>query len=229
MPKELDPVSLPDSVGGMPVLGVGDADLGPFGFEPSGTLLVAGPPASGRTTALAAIAAAVARFDPETRLYYVGSARSPLAASGLWTDRALTPAEAAELAKDLAVAVADPDTEGRIAVFVESIGDFLQTPADSAIVELVRAVRRSDHLLVAEAESSAWGSSWPLLGEVKNGRRGLLLQPDSVEGDLLLKTPLPRLNRSEFPPGRGVFIQKGGFTRVQVPLVDASLPADVRV
>ncbi|MDN4597348.1 FtsK/SpoIIIE domain-containing protein [Leifsonia virtsii] len=229
MPKELDPASLPDSVGGKPVLGIGDADLGPLGFDPSGTLLLAGPPASGRTTALAAIADAVARFDAETRLYYVGSARSPLAGSALWTDRALTPADAAELAKDLTTAIADPDTEGRIAVFVESIGDFLQTPADSPIVELVRAVRRSDHLLVAEAETSAWGTSWPLLGEVKNGRRGLLLQPDSIEGDLLLKTPLPRLNRSEFPPGRGVLIQKGGFTRVQVPLVDASLPARVRV
>ncbi|MDR6610622.1 FtsK/SpoIIIE domain-containing protein [Leifsonia sp. 1010] len=229
MPKELDPASLPDSVGGQPVLGIGDIDLGPLGFEPSGTLLIAGPPASGRTTALAAVADAVARFDAETRLYYVGSARSPLSGSGLWTDRALTPAEAAELAKDLTVAIADPDTEGRIAVFVESIGDFLQTPADSPIVELIRAIRRSDHLLVAEAESSAWGTSWPLLGEVKNGRRGLLLQPDSVEGDILLKTPLPRLNRSEFPPGRGVFIQKGGFTRVQVPLVDASLPARARV
>jgi S-DNA-T family DNA segregation ATPase FtsK/SpoIIIE len=228
LPKEYALDSLPASLGGAPVLGLSDIDLGPYAFEPSGTLLVAGPPASGRTNALAALAASVARFDRETRLYYLGSARSPLAGSDLWTGRAVTPTEAAELAKDLAAAVADPDTEGRIAVFVEAIGDFLQTPADAAIVELVRAVRRSDHLLVAEAETSAWGSSWPLLGEVKNGRRGLLLQPESVEGDLLLKTPLPRMNRAEFPPGRGVLIQKGGFTRVQVPLVDAGLPVGVR-
>lgn len=218
LPKEVALATLPAIHGETPVLGVSDIDLGPYGFEPSGTMLVAGPPASGRSTALASLAASLARFDPETRLYYLGSARSPLASSGLWTDTALTPAAAAELAKDLAVAVADPDTEGRIAVFVESIGDFLQTPADSAIVELVRAARRSDHLFVAEAETSAWGSSWPLLGEVKNGRRGLLLQPDSIEGDLLLKTPLPRLNRSEFPPGRGMYISKGAFTRVQIPV-----------
>ncbi|GAA1440188.1 FtsK/SpoIIIE domain-containing protein [Leifsonia poae] len=219
LPKELQFSGLPTSHDGAPVLGVSDLDLGPFGFEPSGTLLVAGPPASGRTSTLAALAASVTRFDPETRLYYMGNARSPLASAAHWTDTATTPDEAAALARDLAAAVADPDTEGRIAVFVESIGDFLQTPADSPIVELVRAVRRSDHLLVAEAETSAWGSSWPLLGEVKNGRRGLLLQPDSVEGDLLLKTPLPRLNRAEFPPGRGMYIAKGKFARVQVPLV----------
>jgi S-DNA-T family DNA segregation ATPase FtsK/SpoIIIE len=218
LPKEVALSALPDAHADAPVLGVSDIDLGPYGFEPSGTFLVAGPPASGRSTALASLAASLARFDPETRLYYLGSARSPLASSPLWTDTALTPSEAAELAKDLAVAVADADTEGRIAVFVESIGDFLQTPADSAIVELVRAARRSDHLVVAEAETSAWGSSWPLLGEVKNGRRGLLLQPDSIEGDLILKTPLPRLNRSEFPPGRGMYIHKGSFTRVQIPV-----------
>ncbi|WP_158865645.1 FtsK/SpoIIIE domain-containing protein [Leifsonia sp. AG29] len=222
LPKEVPLDTLPDSHDGRPVLGVGDADLGPFAFEPAGTILLGGPPASGRTTALAALAASFARFDPEARLYYLGHARSPLAASPLWTATGTTPSDAAELAKDLAAAVVDPDTEGRIGVFIESIGDFLQTPADSPIVELVRAVRRSDHLLVAEAETSAWGSSWPLLGEVKNGRRGLLLQPDSIEGDLLLKTPLPRLNRSEFPPGRGVYIHKGTFARVQVPLVETA-------
>ncbi|MGN6426705.1 MAG: FtsK/SpoIIIE domain-containing protein [Leifsonia sp.] len=218
LPKEVPLASLPVAHGDSPVLGLSDVDLGPYGFEPSGTMLVAGPPASGRTTALATLASSLARFDPQARLYYLGSARSPLASSPLWAGTALTPADAAELAKDLAAAVTDPDTEGRIAVFVESIGDFLQTPADSPIVELVRAARRSDHLLVAEAETSAWGSSWPLLGEVKNGRRGILLQPDSMEGDLLLKTPLPRLNRSEFPPGRGMYIHKGTFTRVQLPV-----------
>lgn len=79
-------------------------------------------------------------------------------------------------------------------------------------------MRRSDHLLIAEAETSAWGSSWPLFGEVKNGRRGFLLQPDAIEGDILLKTALPRMARSEFPPGRGVYIARGKHARVQLPL-----------
>ena len=105
-------------------------------------------------------------------------------------------------------------------MIVESIGDFLQTPADSAIVELARAAKRSDHLLIAEAEMSAWGSSWPLLGEIKNGRRGFLLQPETVEGDIILKTQLPRINKSEFPPGRGMYIAKGKSARVQLPLVE---------
>jgi S-DNA-T family DNA segregation ATPase FtsK/SpoIIIE len=218
LPKEYAQSSLPASVADQPVLGISDVDLGPYPFEPSGTVLLAGPPASGRTTALQSIATALARADGDTRLYYIGNGRSPLARLELWADTATTPDEAAALARDLAAAVTDPDTEGRIAVFVETIGDFLQTPADGPLVELTKAVRRSDHLLVAEAETSAWGSSWPLFGEVKNGRRGILLQPEAIEGDILLKTALPRMARSEFPPGRGVYIARGQHARVQLPL-----------
>ncbi len=218
LPKEYPQSVLPDSVGGLPVVGLSDTDLGPFGFEPIGTLLLAGPPASGRSTALAMLARALRRAEAETRLYYMGNRRSAVGRGDHWTATATTPETVAQLAKQLAEAVADPDTEGRIAVFVESIGDFLQTPADSALVELIRAVKRSDHFLTAESETSAWSSSWPLLGEVKNGRRGLLLQPEAVDGEILLKTALPRMNRAEFPPGRGVLIAKGQAVRVQLPM-----------
>ena len=95
---------------------------------------------------------------------------------------------------------------GRIAVLVESLGDFLSTPADSPLVDLVKAVKRSDHLLVAEAETSAWVSSWPLFAEIKNTRRGILLQPEPAEGETILRTSLPRVARSEFPPGRGYYV-----------------------
>ncbi|MEO8908302.1 MAG: phosphopeptide-binding protein, partial [Microbacteriaceae bacterium] len=179
-----------------------------------------GPPASGRSNALAALAGSLARFDPDARLYYFGNARSPVVRTRPWAGTGTTIEQVHALASDLAAAVSDPDTEGRIAVFIESIGDFLQSSADSAIVELIRAIKRSDHLLVAEAEVSAWGSSWPLMGEVKNGRRGILLQPDSVEGDIILKTTLPRLNKAEFPPGRGMFIARGKSARVQLPLAE---------
>jgi len=143
-----------------------------------------------------------------------------LAAMSNFIDVATTPEDAATLAKTLAAAMTDDDTEGRIAVFVESLGDFLQTAADGAIVELARAAKRTDHFVAAESETSAWGSSWPLMGEFKNARRGLLLQPDSIEGDLLLKTALPRMSRAEFPPGRGVYVAKGKYARVQLPLLE---------
>jgi S-DNA-T family DNA segregation ATPase FtsK/SpoIIIE len=217
MPVEYPQTQLPATAGGMPVLGIGESTLGAIGFDPTGTMLLAGPPSSGRTTAFGSIASALRRFDPEARLYFIGSARSPLVRAVPWVGTATSTDEAAALARNLEAAITDPDTEGRIGVFVESIGDYLQSTADMPLVELIKAVRRSDHFMLAEAETSAWGSSWPLLAEVKNGRRGILLQPETIEGDLLLKTPLPRTVRSEFPPGRGVFIAKGGSERVQLP------------
>jgi S-DNA-T family DNA segregation ATPase FtsK/SpoIIIE len=218
MPTEYRQASLPDRVGDLPVLGIGETDLQPIGFQPTGTMVLAGPPASGKTSAFLAVAESLRRFDPAFQLYYLGNARSPLVRAYPWTETATTVEEVAGIAKDLLAAVTDPAAVERHAVFVESIGDFLQSAADAPLVELIKAVRRSDHFLLAEGETSSWGSSWGLLAEVKNGRRGLLLQPESMEGDLLLKTPLPRFARSEFPPGRGMFIAKGTFDRVQLPL-----------
>lgn len=221
LPRAYPAAGLPDQVGGRPVLGLDGTSLSPLGFDPTGTLLVAGPPASGRSNALAAIATAVRRAVPGARLYLFAQARSVLAgAPGLeWADVATGVEKVQQLAADLLAAVQDPDTEPGIVVVVEGINDYLQTPADKPVQELTKAVRHSDHLLVAEAETGAWTSTWPLLAEVKNGRRGLLLQPENLDGDTILKTSLPRAGKGEFPPGRGAWVARGKHVRVQLPLV----------
>ncbi|TFD56077.1 FHA domain-containing protein [Cryobacterium frigoriphilum] len=222
MPREYPASELPAVVelagGHAPVLGIAEDTLGPIGFDPTGVFLLAGPPASGRTTALTVLHRSLLRFDPAMRLYYIGSARSSVAALPTWAGRAVTVEEAVALAKDLAAAVSDADTEGRIGIFIESISEFLQSPADAPLVQLIKDVKRSDHFLLAEGETGSWSSSWPLMTEVKTGRRGLLLQPDSMEGDLILKTPLPRINRAEFPTGRGIYVARGKSVRVQLGL-----------
>ena len=86
-------------------------------------------------------------------------------------------------------------------MLIESIGDFLQTPADAALVEMVRQFKREEHFVVAEAESSSWVSSWPLFGEFKNARRGLLLQPDQTDGDVILKTLAVAREAGRLPRG----------------------------
>jgi S-DNA-T family DNA segregation ATPase FtsK/SpoIIIE len=37
-----------------------------------------------------------------------------------------------------------------------------------------------------------------------------------MDGDTLFKTPFPRTTRSEFPAGRGLMVQGGKVTKVQV-------------
>ncbi len=219
LPVEYPATDLPDAVGGLPVLGLSDIDLGPVGFDPDGVLLLAGAPGSGRTNAAAALALAVRRAEPDVRCYLVAEARSALVGVGGWTDVASTPEQVVTLAQNLTAAVEDEGTEGRIVVVVESINDYLQGPADKPLVDLIKAIKRSSHTLVADGDTAAWGPTWPLLGEVKAARRGLLLQPDASEGEILLKTALPRVQRSEMPPGRGFFVARGKFVRVHLPWV----------
>ncbi len=220
LPKEYLASELPDQVAGLPALGIGDEALEAIGFEASGTLMLSGPPVSGRSTALRAITASLRRFDPKAKFYYLGNARSGFGAEKGWKQAAVTIEDAANLAKELSAMVSDPATKERIVVVVENLIDFLQTPADAPIVDLIKQVKRSDNFLLAEGETSSWSGAWPMLTEMKNARRGLLLQPDTMEGDILLKTPLPRANRAEFPAGRGMYVAKGKAVRVQLPLLE---------
>lgn len=217
---EIAASSLPDAVGGLPVLGISDDDLQPVGFDPSGAMLLAGPPASGRTNALRALARALDRGVPGVQRYYLGNARSPIAADPGWAGTATTVEAVAELAKALTTRVGDPKTTGRVAIVVEQLADFLSGPADAPLVELFRAIKRSEHFVLAESETSTWSSSYPLLGEIKSARTGFLLQPDGIEGDTILRTAIPRVSRGEFPPGRGYLVARGKAQRVQLPLAE---------
>ena len=217
---EIPAASLPPEVGGQPVLGVSDDTLEPVAFEPSGAIVLAGPPASGRTNALRWLIASVERSRPKVTRYYFGSPRSVIGQLPGWEAKAVTVEDAGPLAKEVAATIAEAGAGEHILVVIEQIGDFLSTSADSALVEMIKAVKRSDHLLIAENESGGWGSSWPLLQEVKAARTGFLLQPESLEGDTILKTSLPRVSRGDFPPGRGFFVARGKAVRVQLPLVE---------
>jgi len=210
---------LPHEVAGLPALGLDTVALEPVGFVPEGTLLVAGPPASGRTNALAWLVRSVLRADPVARAYRVGPARSALADAVPWAGCATTADGVAALVGELAEAVADESVPGRVVVVVESVADYLQTPADRGLVALAKAVRPTRHLVVADGETSAWSAPWPLLAEFKAARRGLLLQPDPADGDVILRTPLPRAPRAEFPSGRGAWVARGKAVRVQLPWV----------
>ena len=57
-----------------------------------------------------------------------------------------------------------------------------------------------------------------LENQVKAAREGLILQPDPESGQGLLKTPLGRIHRNEFPVGRGIYISAGQVRIVQVAM-----------
>jgi S-DNA-T family DNA segregation ATPase FtsK/SpoIIIE len=219
LPTEIAAEGLPHQVDGHPVLGISDDTLAPIGFEPHGVFLLGGGPGSGRTNALVALAQSVRRWKPETVLVYLGPRRSVVPSLLRWDVVVTTPDEIAAAARELVGAYAEGGDRARhTAVFVESVSELVGTPAEAAVLELIRASKRSDHLVVAESDTSTLGLMGTLYAELRSSRRGILLQPDFTEGDLILKTSFPRAHRSEFPVGRGVAALRGRAVRVQMPL-----------
>lgn len=205
---------LPAQVNGRPTLGVGDTDLEPVGFDPTGTFLVAGPAGSGRTTTVATVVDSAVTARPGTPTVYFGSKRSPLATRP-WDRAAFDATEAAALAEELNSAWSAEDP-GAVVVVIEGVADVLNSDADYPLQDLLKTCRSVGALVIADGEANDLAGSWPLLQQLKASRRGIVLQPDQTDGDSLFRVTFPRLSRADFPVGRGMYVSSGRFERVQV-------------
>lgn len=210
---------LPASVDGQPVLGIASRSLAPFGVEPRGSFVISGPPSSGRTTAMRTLALALQRWDPEIELHYFGTKRSELVTGVRWQVMSFGD-DSGPAATDLADRIARRSVDApRIAVFIESPAEFANGPADAALQSLCKACLTEDQFLVVEGETSTLTGSYGLLGLVKTSRAGLALQPDQGDGQAVYRTDFPRIDRSEFPPGRALLVKLGRTEVVQTALV----------
>jgi S-DNA-T family DNA segregation ATPase FtsK/SpoIIIE len=220
LPDSVPLDELPIEIDGEPVIGLSGTTLGPVTMPTTGSYLVAGPRGSGRTTTLLTLLQALRRARPDTALYYLGQRRSPLAGLDIWADSATGASEVADLAGELVAELAAAPRSGGAnrmrAVFVEDVGEFVESPADFALQELARALLGEDQLFVVEGETSALSSSYGLLGSAKASRSGLALQPGESDGQLLYRTNFPRLGRGELPPGRAVAVRLGRCELVQI-------------
>jgi len=221
LPTELRADQLPAAIDGLPVIGISEDLLGPKGFEPVGTFVVAGPPRSGKSNALRALMASMARFDPDAKFFHFGGRRAVLRDFRSWTGAALGVDDARALAKELTGIVGDETIPGRLVVVIENVTEFADSDAERPLKELFQAINRSDHFLMGDGDVSQLGSGYGFIGDFKGGRRGIVLKPDTYDGDSLFKVPFPRVQRHEFPEGRGLFVENGRAVTVQLPLVDA--------
>lgn len=213
-----DQVWLPELPAGSPeavVFGMDDVTLGAARLAPSGTLLLAGPPGSGRTTALGTFSAALRRDVPDLLQVFLTARRSVLSQRGYWHSRAEGAAEVALLAGQLADALESPRAS-RLAILIEHLTDFSGGEAEFQLDRLIKAAIRGDSFVIGEAETSTWSQAWTLAQPFKAGRRGVLLVPGELDSDSLLGTPLGRLRRADFPAGRGFLIEAGRARKVQL-------------
>jgi S-DNA-T family DNA segregation ATPase FtsK/SpoIIIE len=191
------------------LMGVADRHLGParLHLPPGGHALVAGPPRSGRTTALARLAAEAATGGGVVWVVARGSAPPPLPPSVTVVgadDDALT--GALDVAGPLVVLVDDAD----------------RTEDDHAGLAALVADRRPDRHVVAAGRNDHLRrrfGHWTR--EVRADGTGLLLVPDlDLDGDLL-GTRLPRRPSVDLVCGRGWLTGPGGspsdFVQVALP------------
>lgn len=217
LPELMRLSDLPETADGLPTLGLSGDTLEAVGFDPIGTFLVAGPPASGRTTAMATLVASLQRWNPKLRLTYLGKRRSPLHGMAEWSSLGDTADEVATLADELVRMLQTAEVPERsLVVVIEGVSEFISTSADTPLQDLIKSCCVCDQIVLAESEVTSLTQSWQLLNTVKAGRRGIALQPEQADGDPVFRTRFPRVTRAEFVQGRGLLVGGGRTQTVQV-------------
>ncbi|BBZ62579.1 FtsK/SpoIIIE domain-containing protein [Mycolicibacterium monacense] len=205
------PVSTPT---GAAVIGVADESLAPLGITPAGVFMVTGPPGSGRSTALVTLAQAVRRQHPSAQIVHLAPSVSTIAGLDVWSSTATGQDPVIDLVNRLTLAP-PPRGTGELMVVIEGIADFGGTAAENELARLIKTIGDAA-LVVGESEVSGWGQAWLLAQPFKTARRGMLLWPSGVEADSLFNTSIGVIRRSDFPPGRGVLIERGKGVWMQV-------------
>lgn len=205
------PVSTPT---GAAVIGVADESLAPLGITPAGVFMVTGPPGSGRSTALVTLAQAVRRQHPSAQIVHLAPSVSTIAGLDVWSSTATGQDPVIDLVNRLTLAP-PPRGTGELMVVIEGIADFGGTAAENELARLIKTVGDAA-FVVGESEVSGWGQAWLLAQPFKAARRGMLLWPSGVEADSLFNTSIGVIRRSDFPPGRGVLIERGKGVWMQV-------------
>ena len=195
---DLGPALAVDATLDIPI-GIADHDLSPvvLRVHPGDHVLVAGPPRSGKTTLLVAIASQLARTDADVHLVGVSLRRSALAQLGCFAELVTSREQLAALAVRL--------TGCRRAVVVIDDADGI----DDVDGTLARMLSVDAVSLVVAGRPDALRSYGHWTQGVRRSRLGVLLRPQvDIDGDLLGVT-LPRRRPPITVAGRGFLVADG--------------------
>jgi S-DNA-T family DNA segregation ATPase FtsK/SpoIIIE len=197
------------------LIGVGGDELAAVGVDLAVIgpgFVVAGPPRSGRSTALVTMARSLAGNGMP--LVLVTPRRSPL--------RALA---AAENVLGVLDDTATPETlrtllDGRkqYAVVVDDAELLYDTPMDEALAAVIREGRDGDCALVAAGTADALATQYRgFVADARRSRSGIIIAPQGPTEGELFGVRLPR-NVGGGPLGRGILVTSGELALVQVVL-----------
>ncbi len=196
-------------------LGVGGDELRPIIADLLATgpgFVISGPPRSGRSTALATIAANLRSTG--WRVLAITPRPSPLRE---FVDQHFDPAD-----PDIEAAMfSDPSAPGHrpLAVLVDDAELVTDSPAANALDRFARHARDAGNLIVigGTTEDLAIGFRGFIV-DTRRSRSGVLLTPRGPLDGELLGVRLPRGTGGTAPPGRGLAVSPGGITPLQIAL-----------
>ena len=85
---------------------------------------------------------------------------------------------------------------------------------------MIKALTRAGGLLVTDGEAVAYSRTYGLAGASNTSRVGFLLQPDPGDGSAFGATLPIRMNRGQFPSGRGFLVRGGRVSLGQLAFPD---------
>jgi S-DNA-T family DNA segregation ATPase FtsK/SpoIIIE len=217
LPSRVDPaelcseMKLDEQLWEIPV-GITESALEPalLRVYPGEHVLVGGPPRSGRSGLLRAIAALFTATAPEVTLTVVATRPSPLRM--LDVSRLIT---AADQLPDALTAVSEAG--GRQVILIDD-ADSLDDP-DDAIVNLLKQNLTDVHLVVAGRADTLRSAYGHWTQQVRRSRSGVLLRPDiDMDGDLL-GVRLPRRTPVPITIARGWLANDGAAELIQAATI----------
>ena len=203
-----DGLSIGDDEWVIPV-GMGDASLAPVALRiPTGEhVLIAGPPRSGKSTCLDAIAAMVGKTNPEVAITAVAFRRSPLLTAKEVGRTVATP-DALETALEEISAQPGPQL-----ILIDDC-DGVDDPMN-ALNRLLSASRPDLHVIAAGRADVLRGTYGNWTATLRRSRMGIGLKPDPDRDGELFGATFPRKATNQWPVGRGYAVAEGNIEVIQ--------------